>query len=224
MSENQNVLDKKCKTEGCDNEVKYPIIQLCKKCYDKQYEADNKEKIKIKKKKYHADNKEKISERHKQHYSDNKEKILVKHRQYNSDNKEKINEQRRQRRQTDPMFRIMRNASRSVSAMLIQNGGSKQGKGSKQEFSFTEEELRFHLESLFDHPDSLDENGNVWMTMDNHGNYDPNKKTWHLDHRIPQSKLQFDSYEHPNFQKCWALENLRPLEAIKNLKKGNKII
>ena len=30
--------------------------------------------------------------------------------------------------------------------------------------------------------------------------------------------------EDDNFKKCWALDNLRPLEALENLKKGNKII
>jgi hypothetical protein len=27
-----------------------------------------------------------------------------------------------------------------------------------------------------------------------------------------------------NFQKCWALDNLQPLEAIENLKKGNRVL
>ena len=30
--------------------------------------------------------------------------------------------------------------------------------------------------------------------------------------------------EHPNFQKCWALSNLRPLEAFENIRKSNKLI
>jgi len=45
-----------------------------------------------------------------------------------------------------------------------------------------------------------------------------------VDHIYPQSLLPYDSYDDPNFQKCWALENLQPLEAIENLKKSNKII
>lgn len=30
--------------------------------------------------------------------------------------------------------------------------------------------------------------------------------------------------EHPNFLKSWALENLRSLEAVENIKKSDKII
>ena len=29
---------------------------------------------------------------------------------------------------------------------------------------------------------------------------------------------------YPNFKKCWALENLQPLEKIENLKKGSKLL
>ena len=39
----------------------------------------------------------------------------------------------------------------------------------------------------------------------------------------PQSKLLYDSMEHPNFLKCWALENLQPLEAKENISKGNRL-
>jgi len=72
---------------------------------------------------------------------------------------------------------------------------------------YTQEQLKEHLENQFDSK----------MTWDNYGTY------WHIDHIYPQSLLPYDSLEHPNFQKCWALENLRPLEAKANIKKGNKV-
>ena len=46
-------------------------------------------------------------------------------------------------------------------------------------------------------------------------------KTWIIDHVIPQAALSYDSLVHPNFQKCWALENLRPLESYENLSKSS---
>lgn len=51
---------------------------------------------------------------------------------------------------------------------------------------------------------------------DNYGTY------WNIDHIKPQSKLWYDSFECQNFLECWSLDNLRPLEVIKNMKKGNK--
>ena len=47
---------------------------------------------------------------------------------------------------------------------------------------------------------------------------------WHIDHIYPQSKLPYDSMEHPNFLKCWALDNLQPLWAEENRKKSNKVL
>lgn len=70
------------------------------------------------------------------------------------------------------------------------------------------------------------------MTWENRGSYLSNKYiendsstwTWHIDHIIPQASLLYFSMEDENFKKCWALENLRPLKAIINIKKGNRII
>jgi len=50
-----------------------------------------------------------------------------------------------------------------------------------------------------------------------------NKRTWNIDHVIPQGATIYESMKDPNFKKCWALENLRPLDAIENIKKSNKI-
>ena len=61
------------------------------------------------------------------------------------------------------------------------------------------------------------------MAWDNYGGRteDP-RKTWHIDHIIPHSSFNYISLEDTEFQKCWALENLRPLEKIENMKKGNR--
>lgn len=73
---------------------------------------------------------------------------------------------------------------------------------------YTPQQLKEHLEKQFDSN----------MSWDNYGTY------WHIEHIIPQSKLIYENYNDENFKKCWTLENLRPLEAIENIKKGNKII
>ena len=53
------------------------------------------------------------------------------------------------------------------------------------------------------------------MSWDNYGTY------WQIDHVIPQSALIYDRLTHPNFQNCWALENLQPLESKANASKGS---
>jgi hypothetical protein len=66
------------------------------------------------------------------------------------------------------------------------------------------------------------------MNWDNHGKYcldvwddnNSNTWTWQIDHIIPQSQLVYDSMAHPNFLKCWALSNLRPLSAKKTVIDG----
>jgi len=105
----------------------------------------------------------------------------------------------------DPHHRVRRNVSKSVWEAL---SGKKKSKPTFEALGYTKEDLVEHLESQFD------EN----MTWDNYGSY------WHIDHIYPQSRLPYDSMEHPNFLKCWDLSNLRPLEAIENMSKGNKII
>ena len=72
---------------------------------------------------------------------------------------------------------------------------------------YTPQQLKEHLESQFEE----------WMTWENHGE-------WEVDHIYPHSKLPYDTLEHPNFQKAWALENLRPLSRDENRKKSDKIV
>lgn len=79
--------------------------------------------------------------------------------------------------------------------------------------------LPYSIDELITHIESQWE---LWMDWDNHGKYDPQRMTWQIDHIIPQSKLRFNDLDDNNFQKLWALSNMRPLETIANIKKGNK--
>lgn len=129
-------------------------------------------------------------------------------RKYRS-NPEKIeleNRYVREKIKSDPVFRIQRNVSKAVWQALKINGSGKSHPTWKA-LPYTPQELKEHIEKQFE----------PWMTWDNHGE-------WHIDHIYPQSKLPYDSLDHPNFQKCWALENLQPLCAIKNIKKSDKVL
>lgn len=87
---------------------------------------------------------------------------------------------------------------------------------------YSKEELIQHLESLFE----------PWMTWQNWGLYkletwndnDPNTWTWNLDHIKPKSEFIYSSIEDEEFKKCWALENLRPLNAKQNILDGTNRI
>ena len=74
----------------------------------------------------------------------------------------------------------------------------------------TVDELRKHLESQFE----------PWMNWGNHGPYDVARKTWHFDHVIPMSA--FDLRDPEQQQKACNFNNVKPLLAEKNLKKGSK--
>lgn len=228
--------------------------KVCNKAYSKLYRKDNKEKISQNKKEYNETNKDKISlvkkkwyqenkidilsarkehyqdnkETHaqygeeyrktnknelrqyfKNHYENNKEEKLEYQRKYYENNKDDIiqrkNKYEKDRRQSDPLFRLRKNCSRAINRILR---GTKNNASILDYLPYTIEELKQHLEKQFDDK----------MTWDNYGRY------WHIDHIIPQSKLLYASMIDENFKKCWALENLHPLEAIANIKKSNKII
>jgi len=72
-------------------------------------------------------------------------------------------------------------------------------------FNYTPKELVAHIESKFT-------DGMSW----------DNKEKWHIDHIRPVSSFNFDSTDHPDFKKCWSLNNLQPLWARDNLSKHNK--
>ena len=44
----------------------------------------------------------------------------------------------------------------------------------------------------------------------------------HIDHKIPKSLFIYSNPDDESFKACWALENLQPLWAIDNCKKGNR--
>ena len=83
----------------------------------------------------------------------------------------------------------------------------------KTYLGYTKNELLDHLESQF----------KPWMTWANNGRpQHVDKPAWQLDHIKPKSSFNYTSITDEEFQECWALENLRPLEARLNLIKSDK--
>src|SRR3990167_9405561 len=129
---------------------------------------------------------------------------------YNKDYLKERNEYIKERMKKDIIFKMRMNVS-SIIKTSFKKQGLKKNSSTWKALPYTPQQLRDHLENLFE----------PWMTWENHGIYDPNRKTWHIDHITPQSLLPYDSLDHPNFLKCWSLENLKPLEAYANMLKGN---
>lgn len=241
----------KCKTEKeliyfCKNKLTPDGLSgWCKDCtkeyrilnksklaeYDKNYRKDyynnNKDKIISNTNLYYKNNKDKCLKQKKKYYQNNKDKILNDVKQYSKNNIDKILEYRlihkekfaeyskeylrkykRNRRKTDPVYRLRCNFSGMINKALKKSNSSKDGRSSIKYLPYSIAELKVHLEKQF----------NEHMSWENHGTY------WQIDHIYPQSLLPYSSMDDDNFKKCWSLENLRPLESILNLKKGNKII
>ena len=77
---------------------------------------------------------------------------------------------------------------------------------------YTFDDLVKHLESQFE----------PWMNWDNHGIYNPNRVTWQIDHIVPDSSFTYADVHDQGFKDSWILSNLCPLEAMKNMIKGDK--
>lgn len=186
--------------------------------YIKNYHENNKERINNKRRMRYAENREEILKSKEKYYQENREKILTNIKEHYQKNKREImirqNKHSKERAKVDPIFKLRIRISSAIGAILKRNSGSKMGESIMKHLPYTIEELKLHLESQFE----------PWMTWENHGKYNKDNLTWQIDHKFPQASLPYDSMEHENFQKCWALSNLRPLLAIENNKKGSKIL
>ena len=189
-----------------DSELFVKGRNLCKFCmslYEKEYRLENKDWIKERDALYRLNNPEKI-------------------KQWRKDNPDKVREHKRNternRKNKDPIFKLRKECSNMVRKMLKTQSSSKEGNSVNSFFPFTIEELKKHLEALFE----------PWMTWDNHGIYEskiwddnnPTTWTWQLDHINPQSDYPYSKMGSENFNIIWALSNLRPYSAKQNILDG----
>jgi 5-methylcytosine-specific restriction endonuclease McrA len=102
----------------------------------------------------------------------------------------------------NPQFRLAEAISRGMRYSLE---AKKNGVHWEELVGYTLEDLIKHLEARFE----------PWMTWNNYGE-------WHVDHIKPKSLFRYENTEASEFKKCWALENLQPLRATENIKKGKR--
>jgi len=167
----------------------------------KEHYLNNKEKINERNKEYILNNKEKLKEYRKEYYLNNKEKINERNKEYRLNNKEKINEYFKQRKKTDPLFKLSGSIRNLIYYSITRQGYSKRSKTYKI-LGCTFEEFKIHLEKQF----------TKGMTWENQGE-------WHLDHIYPVSLAEDEDH----LIKLNHYTNFQPLWAIDNLVKGNKL-
>ncbi len=203
---------------------------MCKDCHAREYRDKNCEKIKKRNIKWHKENylrfkkscklwrkknidkkrkankewamlnPEKVQESNRKYYQLNCEKIKVRQGKYCSN-----------KLRNDSIFRLKSNISRLVRYHLKQRLASKNKKSTFSFLPYTIDELKSHLEKQFE----------PWMNWQNWGK---GNGFWNIDHIKPDCSFSYKNTQDKEFQECWSLNNLRPLEAIENIKKNGKII
>jgi hypothetical protein len=186
----------------------------CKKCTNKRSLDYAKTPIAVEKKRL-RNNSPKIKSKRKEYEKTRrgggyyeKPEIKASREKYFSNPKviENRNKQRRKKRAIDHKYRLRMNVSCSIWQSLKRSGSNKSNTHWEKLVGYSLSDLKKHLEKLFI----------PGMSWDNYGD-------WHIDHIIPVSKFNFSDPSHLDFKRCWSLKNLRPLWALDNLRKNNKI-
>lgn len=138
----------------------------------------------------------------KRYAEENSEAIAEKSKRHAKRNAEAIAQRKRERRKNDATYSI---SSRMGCAVRRAVRGKKMGRSWEELVGYTAQELCKHLERQF-------ERGMGWHNADQ----------WHVDHIVPQASFNYSSPEDEEFSACWALSNLRPLWAEKNVRKHAK--
>ena len=180
----------------------------CKECSYKitaEWRRKNRKHINGCRRKWAIANKERLNESRRRRYGEHLEEMREYNNKYwklNGHKYSKIrNRQKTERRRISPKLRLSASISRAIWGAL---NGEKNGRMWEELVGYKFDDLKIHLEQQFS-----DE-----MSWDNYGKY------WSLDHIRPQSWFSYESANDEEFRQCWALNNLKPMERIENIKKG----
>lgn len=148
-------------------------------------------------------NRERLLAAANEYYRKNKIKVLDAARLRRELHPEREKEYKRKRMRS-PRERINRNVSGAIRQHIKK--GSKAGRRWETLVGYTVETLKQHLESLFQ----------PGMSWSNYGE-------WHIDHIIPLSAHNYETPEHIDFKRAWAISNLQPLWASDNMSKHARL-
>jgi hypothetical protein len=158
--------------------------KVCKNAYSREYHAANRDKVlaqkkvytaanvdkeRERKKAYHAANRDKINERHKAYRVANRDKIFEREKAYRVANRDKKREYTKNRKMSDPLYRLQCNI-RTLIGMSIKNNGYTKKSSTYEILGCSYEEFKEYIEQQF-------VDGMSWE----------NRSEWHLDHKIPVS-------------------------------------
>lgn len=166
---------------------------------------NNKEKVNDRASKWHKEHPDKVSKKTKKWRDKNPDYYSVWHKKNPGKHSLYSKNYRDKKILEDPRYKLDEAISSGVRRGL--KLGGKSGRSTYILLGYTSEALKSHLEKQF-------RNGMSW---ENYGE-------WHVDHIIPLSAHNYETPDDPDFKRAWALENLQPLWADENMKKGSKIL
>jgi len=164
--------------------------------YSKKWRLENREHIIESKKKWRLENRDHRKKYQQEWYFKNIEQI----KEYNEKNKKHRNKYERERRRSDPNFRLQANMRSAMSNALK---GTHKSQSTMDIIGCSVEELFQHLENC--------EKWEPWMTRENYGK-------WDVDHI--EALSNWNTNCPLQFALCWDKSNLQPMEHIANIKKG----
>lgn len=150
-------------------------------------------------------NKDKRSIYDRSRYLSNREYRIVSAAMWRKNNPQRCREMQKkafEKRRMSPKWRICDSMSTNVRNCLRRG---KEGFSWRDLVDYSVQDLIVHLERQF----------KTGMNWENYGG-------WEIDHIVPLSSFEFDSYDHPEFKAAWTLTNLRPLWKKDNQSKGAK--
>lgn len=153
---------------------------------------------------YHSANKQKHNAACKERYVQNRQQVLEAQKKYRTDHAEAVAARsvarKRQRRQEDPVFRMVSNIRRRIRLGLK---GEIKSSSTEGLLGCTFEDARRYIETRF----------SPGMSWSNYG-------AWHVDHIVPVSA--FDMSDPAQQREAFVYTNLQPMWASDNLSKSAK--
>jgi hypothetical protein len=189
---------------------------------NKKWKADNPEKMKEAIKRWgkeHPENRRAIQARWVRNHPEqakavckksrelHPERVVANREKWTSENPDRIKESARKRYlkvSGTPTYKLNHSMRTNINHSLH---GRKHGRHWEILVGYNLESLKRHIEKQF-------KDG---MTWENIGK-------WHIDHRAPVVAFNYSSPEDIDFRRCWELDNIQPMWAKENMKKGGSLV